>query len=127
MTAMQGSLKQFERAATLRKAPDLKDSERFCAEMARREAKNFYWGFISLEHDQRMAIYALYDFARQVDDEVDERAGPQLSVRLEAHRARIRACARYEFHDEVTHVLAHAMRRYRIPESELLELIEGVE
>jgi phytoene synthase len=95
--------------------------------MARREAKNFYWGFISLEHDQRMAIYALYDFARQVDDEVDEAKRPHLAARLEAHRDRIRACARHEFSDEVTHVLAHAIRRYGIPESELLELIDGVE
>ncbi|MBV8726799.1 MAG: squalene/phytoene synthase family protein, partial [Candidatus Eremiobacteraeota bacterium] len=39
--------------------------------MARREAKNFYWGFVSLPHDQRVAIYALYDLARQIDDEAD--------------------------------------------------------
>jgi len=45
------------------------EAERFCREMARREAKNFYWGFISLPHDQRVAIYAFYDFARQVDDD----------------------------------------------------------
>ncbi len=37
--------------------------------MAKREAGNFYWGFISLGYHERMAIYALYNFARQVDDE----------------------------------------------------------
>ena len=39
--------------------------------MAKREAGNFYWGFISLGYHERMAIYALYNFARQVDDEAD--------------------------------------------------------
>jgi 15-cis-phytoene synthase len=116
-----------DQAPALTASADLREAERFCAEMARREAKNFYWGFISLEHHQRMAIYALYDFARQVDDEVDEAGTRHLAARLEAHRERIRACARNEFRDQVSQVLAHAMRRYNIPESELLELIEGVQ
>jgi squalene synthase HpnC len=46
-------------------------AERFCQRMARREAGNFYWGFIALPRTQRISIYALYDFARQVDDAVD--------------------------------------------------------
>ena len=54
-------------------ALSLGDAERYCRDMARREAKNFYWGFISLPYDRRIAIYALYDFARQVDDEADAR------------------------------------------------------
>ena len=50
---------------------DLEASERFCAQMARREAANFYWGFVALARQERVAIYALYDFSRQVDDEAD--------------------------------------------------------
>ncbi len=46
-------------------------AERFNRDMAKREAGNFYWGFISLGYHERMAIYALYNFARQVDDEAD--------------------------------------------------------
>src|SRR5579885_3634610 len=106
---------------------DLRASERFCARMARREAANFYWGFIALARDQRMAIYALYDFARQVDDEVDRGAGERLADRLEAHRERVRRCVRGEYADPVTHVLAHAVSRFGIPASELLALIDGVE
>ncbi len=106
---------------------DLRASEQFCARMARREAANFYWGFIALARDQRMAIYALYDFARQVDDEVDRGAGERLADRLEAHRERVRRCVRGEYADPVTHVLAHAVSRFGIPASELLALIDGVE
>jgi phytoene synthase len=113
---------------TLDSAVD-RDAERYCSEMARREAKNFYWGFISLPYEQRMAIYALYDFARQVDDEVDGAPRPdQIPARLRAQRERISACVRAEVsEDPVARVLARAIRRYAIPESELHELIDGVE
>ena len=47
------------------------EAERVCQRLARRDAANFYWGFIALARPQRTAIYALYNFARQVDDAVD--------------------------------------------------------
>ncbi|HXZ99794.1 MAG TPA: squalene/phytoene synthase family protein [Candidatus Binatia bacterium] len=50
-------------------------AERYCQRMARREAGNFYWGFIALPRAQRISIYSLYDFARQVDDAADLAAG----------------------------------------------------
>ena len=104
------------------------EAERFCRQMARREAKNFYWGFISLPHDQRMAIYALYDFARQVDDEVDGAPRPDLiPERLAAQRERVSRCMRGEADDPVMQVLSKAVARYGIPEEELQALIDGVE
>lgn len=104
------------------------EAERFCREMARREAKNFYWGFISLPYDQRIAIYALYDFARQVDDEVDGAPRPELiPARLLAQRERIRHCLDGKADDPVMEVLSEAAQRYQIPQSELQELIDGVE
>ncbi|HYW28097.1 MAG TPA: squalene/phytoene synthase family protein [Terriglobales bacterium] len=108
-------------------APELREAERFCQQMARREAGNFYWGFISLPHDQRVAIYALYDFARQVDDEADAAGRPHLAASLERHRQRARDCAAGEASDPVGLVLSHALRRYAIPETELLALIDGVQ
>lgn len=106
---------------------DLRESERFCQRMARREAKNFYWGFVSLERDQRVAIYALYDFARQVDDDADAADRPHLPERLALHRERARRCALGEYSDPVSQVLALAVGRHGIPESELQALIDGVE
>ncbi len=97
--------------------------------MARREAKNFYWGFISLPYEQRIAIYALYDFAREVDDEADGAAAhlPDLPGRLLRHRNRVARCVRGECDDPVMQVLATAIARYEIPERELQMLIDGVE
>jgi 15-cis-phytoene synthase len=97
--------------------------------MARREAKNFYWGFISLPREQRNAIYALYDFARQVDDEADAAANtPDLPGRLGRHRERLAECVRGEYRDDpVMQVLAVAVDRFKIPERELQMLVDGCE
>ena len=105
----------------------LREAERYCHAMARREAKNFYWGFVALPRDQRTAIYALYDFARQIDDEADAVVRPRLRERLEPHRERVRRAVRGEYNDPVMHVLAHAVARFAIPERELQMLIDGME
>ena len=114
------------------------EAERFNGQMARREAKNFYWGFISLPHDQRMAIYALYNLARQVDDDVDGApSGAAIPQRLAEQRERVHSCYTQPSDsiqgpsipqdDPVLQVLAKAVHRYDIPEAELQALIDGVE
>jgi len=103
-------------------------AERFNREMAKREAGNFYWGFISLGYHERMAIYALYNFARQVDDEADTVGLENLPARLAVHRDRISRCVRGEYGDDpILRVLCEAVARYSIPEHELQMLVDGVE
>jgi 15-cis-phytoene synthase len=103
-------------------------AERFNRDMAKREAGNFYWGFISLGYHERMAIYALYNFARQVDDEADTVGVENLPARLAVHRERISRCIRGESGDDpILRVLAEAIERYSIPERELQMLVDGVE
>lgn len=105
----------------------LREAERYCQRMARHAAGNFYWGFISLRAEQRVAIYALYDFARQVDDEADAAGTVDVAARLERHRRRAHECAGGRWSDPVTRVLSHAVLRHGIPESDLLALVDGVE
>ncbi len=103
-------------------------AERFNRDMAKREAGNFYWGFISLSHHERMAIYALYNFARQVDDEADTVGLENLPARLAVHRERISRAARGDYgEDPILRVLSEAIDRYSIPERELQMLVDGVE
>src|ERR1700719_1697426 len=104
----------------------LEEAERYCRDMAKREAKNFYWGFISLPYEQRIAIYALYDFARQVDDEADAAPNlPDLPGRLARHRERVTRAMDGLHEDEIMQVLAVAVKRYAIPERELQLLVDG--
>jgi 15-cis-phytoene synthase len=103
------------------------EAERVCQRLARRDAANFYWGFIALARPQRTAIYALYDFARQVDDAVDSPGVVDPRPRLDEMRRRVRRAIAGEPDDEVTTVLARAVAAYRIPVSELDSLIDGVE
>lgn len=103
-------------------------AERFNRDMAKREAGNFYWGFISLGYHERMAIYALYNFARQVDDEADAAGVENLPARLAVHRDRIARCVRGEYGDDpILRVLSEAVERYHIPQTELEMLVDGVE
>lgn len=108
-------------------APALRDAERACAAMARREAKNFYWGFLALPREQRVSVYALYDFARQVDDAVDGLTPEDARPRLLEHRERLRRCAAGEPGDDVMLVLGEAVRRCAVPAAELAQIIDGVE
>ncbi|HVR46004.1 MAG TPA: squalene/phytoene synthase family protein [Candidatus Binatia bacterium] len=120
----------LQRALLARAMPssDRHRAERFNRDMARREAGNFYWGFISLGHHERMAIYALYNFARQVDDEADSVGIENLPARLAVHRERISRCVRRDFGDDpILRVLSEAVDRYAIPEAELQMLVDGVE
>jgi phytoene synthase len=105
-------------------------AERYCRQLARREAGNFYWGFVALPRTQRVAIYALYGFARQLDDATD---GPEpVGVaerlqRLEAHRSRLRRAVGGDPGDDpVMQVLGRAVHRHGIPLAELDELVSGV-
>src|SRR5205085_11593228 len=96
----------------------LSADEQYCQELTRREAANFYWGFVALPRPQRSAIYALYSFARQVDDEVDlngngtvgsENApsGGTGADRFELARKRVECCFTGRADDPVMRVLAH--------------------
>jgi 15-cis-phytoene synthase len=107
------------------------EDERFCQSLTRREASNFYWGFIALPKRQRLAIYALYSFARQVDDEIDlaqkRGDGSRPDVGCAVHRDRLTACYGGEPCDPVMRVLSRVVREYDIPREELEALIDGVE
>jgi 15-cis-phytoene synthase len=112
----------------------LSPSEQFCQELTRREARNFYWGFVALPTDQRIAIYALYSFSRQLDDEVDGlgstangNSGNSGEDFVERAVARIHDCYNGHADDPVISVLGGVVRRYGIPEDELKALVRGVE
>ena len=52
--------------------PEVLEAYEYCRDLTRREAKNWYYGFISLPPEKRRAIYAAYAFSRECDDDSDD-------------------------------------------------------
>ena len=101
-----------------------------CRAIARREARNFYFGFVLLDRPRRDGIHAAYAFSRRCDDSVD--GDEPLDWKLEqlvARRREILSCA--EGHpdqtDGVLVALADAIARFGIPVSALDAIVDGVE
>ena len=60
----------------------LDNAYEYCRGVTRRRAKNFYYAFIALPHDQRKGIYAAYAFCRLSDDYSDENLPLEDKTRL---------------------------------------------
>lgn len=101
---------------------------RYCQELAKREAKNFYYGFILLPRAKRQAICAGYAFARRCDDIVDDDLEPEEKVRqLAEYRSRLEQCLDGRPSGPIFLALQDTILRYRIPPEYFWQLIDGVE
>jgi phytoene synthase len=106
----------------------LEQAYRYCQALAKREAKNFYYGFILLPPAKRRAIYASYAFARGCDDIVDDDLAPEEKVqRLAEYRHKLERSLNGDLAGPVFQALRDAMRRYRIPPEYFYQLLDGVE
>ena len=54
--------------ASGRTSASIDESREYCAALTKREARNFYYGFLLLPAEKRRALCALYAFMREVDD-----------------------------------------------------------
>jgi phytoene synthase len=105
----------------------LAQSYRYCEELARREAGNFYPAFLLLPAPQRRSMCALYAFMRIADD-LSDAPGP-----IPEKRQRL-ADWRGGFHDALAGLSSHpahqalhdAVLRHRIPPHYLEAVIDGV-
>jgi phytoene synthase len=95
--------------------------------ITRREARNFAWGIAVLPRPKRLAVAALYAFARRVDDIADDAELPVAERRrgLEACRAAVEELPGAAAGDAVLLALADATSRYPVPRSALLDLVAG--
>jgi 15-cis-phytoene synthase len=103
------------------------EAYRVCREIARREAKNFYWAFRVLPQRKSDAMCAVYAFMRRADDISDDESKPielrrmEMQQWLEAWRdSRVTASE-----DLVFVALGETQRRFDIPDSLLEELVSG--
>jgi len=106
----------------------LRESYRICAQVSRREAKNFYWSFLLLPPDRRRSMCALYAFMRRTDDLADEPGDPSAKrAALESWRIAMHMAIAGEVVEwpELA-ALGDSVRRHAIPQKYLDEVIDGV-
>ena len=114
------------------KVADLARSYAHCREVARREAKNFYYSFVALPQAKRDAMCAVYAFMRKADDLCDDE-----SKTLELRRTELSAWVA-QWHqadrlqmdtavaeDPIFPALLDTKARFHIPSQLLDQLIAG--
>jgi phytoene synthase len=110
------------------------EAYRFCREIARREAQNFYWAFRVLPRHKSDAMCAVYAFMRQADDIADDESKTvelrrdEMRLWLEDWReSRLAGTVgnREGGSDPVFIALADTQRRFGIPDDLLEKLVAG--
>ncbi len=109
---------------------ELAASQAWCRQVARRKARNFYYGFVPLSAEQRDAMCAVYAFARFSDDLTDDERPAAPEARRAAvgrwRQALESALAGDCRGSPILPAFRQAVERFRIPERYFFELIEGV-
>jgi 15-cis-phytoene synthase len=104
------------------------EAYRICREIARKEARNFYYSFVALPAAKRDAICAVYAFMRHADDLSDDEnlslvaRQTNLNHWLEAWHEASQGVAT---DDPVFLALRDAQKRFEIPSKLLEQLVEG--
>jgi phytoene synthase len=107
------------------------EAYRFCREVARREAKNFYWAFRVLPRHKSDAMCAVYAFMRRADDISDdesktiEQRRAQMKGWMGAWRASRHSSGGAGVDDPAFLALGDTLREFAIPESLIEELVAG--
>lgn len=106
----------------------IEEAYAICRQIARREAKNFYYAFVALPKAKRNAICAVYAFMRHADDLSDdegksrEHRKADLDVWLAAWHAAAQGAAT---EDPVFIALRDAQTRFHITTELLDQLVQG--
>lgn len=99
-----------------------------CRDVARREAKNFYYSFVFLPRERSDAMSAVYAFSRYCDDVSDSGDASKAAQHFEECRAMVRrAFAGDTTGHPMLPALADTQRRFAIPEQYFFDLIKGTE
>ena len=97
-------------------------------EITRREAKNFYYAFLTLPQERRRAIYVAYAFCRYCDDAVDTAESvDQKMATLESLHASLNDAYTGRTSDPLFLALADVADRHDIHEEYFKQVIHGVE
>lgn len=101
------------------------ESYRHCEQIARTKARNFYFSFVCLPKEKRLAMCAVYAFMRHSDDVSDD-GGSDRSARMAAWETSLDRALSGDYGDSLILPAFHdTVTRYRIPGEYFHSLIEG--
>ena len=99
----------------------------YCQDKAAKSGSSFYYSFMFLPAERRQAITALYAFCREVDDVVDECHDLSLAqTKLEWWRQELGRVYGGTPTHPVGHALKDVIKGFRLPQEQLLEIIDGM-
>ena len=99
----------------------------YCQDKAAKSGSSFYYSFMFLPPERRQAITALYAFCREVDDVVDECHDLSLAqTKLEWWRQEVGRVYNGTPAHPVGHALKDVIKGFRLPQEQLLEIIDGM-
>lgn len=111
-------------AEDLARPRTLEDAYAQCRRVALGHEENFSVVSWLLPRDRRPHLYAIYAYARGVDDIGDEAEGDRLAL-LDEWRAELQRCYKGRPHDPRFVALAETIRRFDIPPEPFERLIEA--
>ena len=100
----------------------------YCQEKAAKSGSSFYYAFLFLPPERRLAITALYAFCREVDDVVDEVSDPSVArIKLAWWRTQVDAMYDGKPDHPVTRALQPHLETCHITRERLHAIIDGME
>ena len=107
----------------------LADSYRHCEMVAKTQARNFYFSFVTLPPERKAAMCAIYAFFRYSDDVSDEAAEDKTkAVEMQEWRGALERALEGDYGDSLILPAFHdTVKTYRIPGRYFEELIDGTE
>ena len=102
--------------------------QQYCQEKASASGSSFYYSFLFLPKEQRLAITALYAFCREVDDIADECQDLHVAqTKLAWWHTEINHLFADKPQHPVTKALALPVKTYNLSEEHFHEIIDGME
>jgi phytoene synthase len=100
-------------------------SYEYCVAVARARAKNFYYSFLVLPKQKRLAMCAVYAFMRECDDLSDEAGATRAALDQWREELDLALDGGQVAH-KIWPAFVDAVNRYQIPRAYLYDMIEGV-